>query len=121
MNTITQYINITNIDNSKAEYPNRISSKTNQIQLQICFERGVYYLYAIPVEVSKISGENLIGMTVGAWVYERIHEAKRNTAKQRAIATTIATDKAMAVLEKCKEKYGIDYEVPDSFFPDAEK
>ena len=130
---IKQYVPILSIDDSKAIEPGRIHKECNQIELEVrystggvnymtgaCSPRG-YYLHAVPLEIEPCYGGNTFRSVLGTGIKDCLLEVKRQTDKQLEIACTIAEERAPLLLEWCREHYGIQFEMPAEFFPDAAK
>ena len=82
-------------------------------------KRG-YYLSVTPERRGE-QERGFVTALLGSGVKYFLLECSRQTAKQQAIATTIACEMAPTVLNYCYEQYGISYEIPDEFFPNEEK
>ena len=128
---IQQFIPIVSISPEEARNPAGCISTANCIDLHISYNEGSrhwatgavrprgYYLHATPIERNEQSG--ITTMILGCGVMDCLLEVTRRSDKQLEIATKIAESKAFTLLEWCRAEYGILYEVPASFFPDAKK
>lgn len=128
---IQQFIPIVSISPEEARNPAGCISTANCIDLHISYNEGSrhwatgavrprgYYLHATPIERNEQSG--VTTMILGCGVMDCLLEVTRRSDKQLEIATKIAESKAFALLEWCRAEYGILYQVPASFFPDAKK
>ena len=128
---IQQFIPIVSISPEEARNPAGCISTANYIDLHISYNEGSrnwltgavrprgYYLHATPIERNEQSG--VTTMILGCGVMDCLLEVTRRSDKQLEIATKIAESKAFALLEWCRAEYGILYEVPATFFPDAKK
>ena len=128
---VQQYIPIVSISPEEARNPAGCISTANCIDLHISYNEGSqnwltgavrprgYYLHASPMERNEQSG--VTTTILGCGVMDCLLEVSRRSDKQLEIATKIAESKAFALLEWCRAEYGILYQVPASFFPDAKK
>ena len=130
---IQQYIPIVKIDEASARQPKRILASCNQIELSVRYSTGGvnvlsgitsprgYYLHATPMELIDCGNCRMFHTALGTGVKDCLLEVSRQSDKQLAIACTLAEARAPELLEWCRREYGIQYEMPESFFPDAEK
>jgi len=130
---IEQYIPVTGIDKSIAKNPDRCIDSPNRLRLSLYYTTGGinyfshkneargYYLSATPEKVEDHGFGNAVCSLMGSGVKDLVLEVGRQSDKQAEIATTIAAERASALLEWCKREYGIQYEQPTEFFPNAPK
>lgn len=128
-----QYIPVSKIHSDLAKNPRGCSEKTNFIQLSVSYNLGGinyftgrpsprgYYLHATPVERSERSGMAMIGSVLGSGIKDCLLEVSRQSEKQMGIACSLAEERAKTLLEWCKQEYGLYYDEPDAYFPNAHK
>lgn len=130
---IEQSIPVTGVDRSAALHPDRCIENPTRLQLSIHYNSGGvnyatykndargYYLSVSPQRVEDRGYCNAVSSMLMSGVKDLLLEVSRQSDKQLEIATTIAAERAPALLEWCKREYGIQYEQPAEFFPDAPK
>lgn len=128
---IQQYIPIISIHPEQGRNPGGCIDTANFIELYISYNEGSrnwltgevsargYYLHASPIERNAQSG--MTGTLLGSGVKDCLLEVSRRSDKQLEIATSIAEIKASALLEWCRQEYGIICDTPAVIFPDAKK
>lgn len=130
---IEQYIPVSEIRPDLAKNPRGCSEKTNFIQLAVSYSLGGvnyftggtsprgYYLVATPVERSKSGSMFMIGSILGSGIKDCLLEVSRQSDRQMGIACSLAEERAKTLLEWCKREYGLCYDEPDAYFPNAQK
>ena len=130
---IEQFIPVTGIDKSIAANPDRCIDNPNRLRLSLSYTTGGvnyftykneargYYLHVTPEKVENHGFGNAICSLMGSGVKDLVLEVGRQSDKQLEIATTIAAERASALLEWCKREYGTLFELPAEFFPNAAK
>ena len=130
---VEQFIPVTSIDLSIAKNPGRCIDNPNRLRLCVYYSTGGvnymtykneargYYLSVSPERVEDHGYGNAICSLLGSGVKDLLLEVSRQSDKQLEIATTIAAERASALLEWCKWEYGIQCEQPAEFFPNAPK
>lgn len=131
--SIEQIVPVTGIDKSMAKNPGRCIDNPNRLRLSLSYSTGGinyfsykneargYYLHVTPEKVENHGFGNSVSSLLGSGVKDLVLEVSRQSDKQLEIATTIATERAAALLEWCKREYGTQYEQPTEFFPNAAK
>ena len=130
---VEQYLPVLENRPDLAKNPRGCSEKTNSIQLSVSYSLGGvnyftggtsprgYYLTATPVERSKSGGMFMIGCILGSGIKDCLFEVSRQSDKQMGIACSLAEERAKTLLEWCKREYGLFYDEPDVYFPNAQK
>ena len=130
---IEQNIPITGVDRSRASHPNECIDNPTHLVLSLHYSAGGinfvtsrneargYCLSVSPVRISRHDYGNTIATSLMSGVKDLVLEVSRQSDKQMEIATTIACEKAKALLDWCVREYGTKYEVPTEFFPNAPK
>ena len=130
---VEQSIPVTGIDPSIAKNPGGCIDNPNRLRLSIYYSTGGlnymtykkeargYYLSVSPERIENHGYGNAISSLFGSGVKDFLLEVGRQSDKQMEIATTIAAERAPDLLEWCKREYGIQYEMPTEFFPNAAK
>ena len=130
---VEQFIPVTGIDKSIANNPDRCIDNPNRLRLSLSYTTGGvnyftykneargYYLHVTPEKVENHGFGNAICSLMGSGVKDLVLEVGRQSDKQLEIATTIAAERASALLEWCKREYGTQYDLPAEFFPNAAK
>ena len=130
---VEQIISVTGIDMSMAKNPGGCIDNPNRLRLSVYYSTGGvnymtyknqqrgYYLSVSPERVEDHGYGNAICSLLGSGVKDFLLEVSRQSDKQLEIATTIATERATALLEWCKREYGTQYDLPAEFFPNAAK
>ena len=130
---VEQIVPVTGIDTTMANNPGRCIDNPNRLRLSLSYSTGGinyfsykneargYYLHVTPEKVENHGFGNAVSSLLGSGVKELVLEVSRQSDKQLEIATTIAAERASALLEWCRREYGVQYETPAALFPNAPK
>lgn len=131
--SIEQNIPIISIDKSMASHPNECIDNPTHLKVSLYYSTGGinyftsrneargYYLSVSPVRIEKRDYGNTIATSLMSGVKDLVLEVTRQSDKQMEIATSIACDRVKALLDWCDREYGMKYEIPVVFFPNAPK
>ena len=130
---VEQCVPVTGIDTSMANHPGQCIDNPTRLRLSLYYAAGGinyatykkeargYYLSVIPEKVEDRGFGSAVSAMFMSGVKDLILEVSRQSDKQLEIATTMAAERAAALLEWCGREYGIQYDLPAEFFSDYPK
>ena len=130
---IEQNIPIVGVDKFRASHPDECIDNPTHLKLSLYYSTGGinyftskneargYYLSVSPERIEKHDYGNTIATSLMSGVKDLVLEVSRQSDKQMEIATTIACERAKALLDWCMREYGTKYEAPAEYFPNALK
>ena len=130
---IEQHIPITGRDKGMARNPSGCVNNPTHITLSLYYSLGGdnlftgkteprgYYISADVEQRGTLDIGSSVCCLLGSGVKQCVLEVNRQSDKQQEIAATLAANMGNAMMAWCRNEYGVLYDEPAEFFPDAKK